>query len=189
MNDADELSELDEIAEAALEEQYRNGTHYDRNWLREHAVKAGPGPNPLMKVVVDLGVGDSVERLDSTKDKKVWGPQSVEVVYWPDGGIDQNLYELGKAPEMPRNTFDGRYIDPNAAKAGRKVGQYYDKDTFDWDGETKTAREWYDHPRRIEGLAFPTFRNRLKQQGMTVEEALTQPVARGGRRATKKKQS
>ncbi|MFE9412280.1 hypothetical protein ACFYN0_26330 [Streptomyces sp. NPDC006704] len=188
MNDLDNLDdltdELDEAAEEALAEQYKNGKHYDRAWFRANALKAGPGPNPLKVATVDLGVGDSAERLDSTKGQKLWGPQSVEVVFWPDGGIDQNLYDLGKAPKPPKNTYNGRYIDPTVEK-GRKTGDYYDKQLFEWDGESKTAREWYEHPSRIEGLSRTTFTDRLKKQGMSVPEALTAPIQRGGRREPK----
>ncbi|MDJ0463072.1 hypothetical protein [Streptomyces sp. H27-C3] len=185
MDDTEELSELDEIAEEALAALYRNGKHYDRKWLRDNARKAQAGPNPVKKIIVDLGVGDSMERLDSTKGQKLHGPQSIEVVYWPDGGIDQNCYGLGKAPEMPRSTSNGRYLSSTPTQ-GRKVGEYFDKDIFEWNGTAKTAREWYEHPSRIDGLSLTTFKARLKNQGMGVEEALTKPAVRGGRRVPKK---
>lgn len=185
MSELDDFTDLDEAAEEAMAELYKNGKHYTAVWLRENAVKAQAGPNPVKKIVVDLGVGDSVDRLDSTKDQRLYGPQSVEVTYWPDGGIDQRCFELGKAPKMPRNTYNGRFINPSATGGGRKVGEYYDKDTFEWDGASKTAREWYEHPDRVDGLSFATFKSRLKNQGMSVRDALSKPAVRGGRRVRK----
>ncbi|MFI2616612.1 hypothetical protein [Streptomyces sp. NPDC018584] len=182
MSGLEEVTGLDEAAEEAMAELYHNGKYYTAQWLRENALKAQPGPNPVRKIVVDLGVGDSVDRLDSTKGQRLYGPQSVEVTFWTDGGIDQKCFELGRAPAPPRNTHDGRYIDPNAKPKGRKVGEYYDKDVFEWNGTSKTAREWYDHPDRVEGLSLSTFKDRLKKQRMGVHEALTKPPTRGGRR-------
>ncbi|KUL44794.1 hypothetical protein ADL22_12690 [Streptomyces sp. NRRL F-4489] len=181
MNELNDFVDFDEAAEAATAELYKNGKHYDAQWLRQNALKAEKGPNPVRKVVVDLGLGDSVDRLDSTKGQRIFGPQSVETIFWPDGGIDQRLYDLGEAPAQPRNSANGRFLDPNP-RQGRKTGEYYDKDRFEWNGESKTAREWYEHPSRIDGLSLATFSTRLKKRGMSVQEALTTPVQRGGRR-------
>lgn len=162
------------IVEDIVGQQYANGTHYTSSWLREHAVPAERGKNPLKKVVVDLNVGDSVEDITSTKGKKVWGPSSVEVLFWPDGGQDMRVHELGRAPEMPRTTFDGRFLPPES-KVGRQKGHYVDKDTYEWDGKRLTVREWFDDPRRDPSVNYALLRLRIKNKGWTVQKALTTP--------------
>lgn len=170
-NNGDDLAD---IADEVIESAYDRGTHYDAQWLKDHAVKAGPGKNPLRVVVVDLNVGDSVERLDSSKGRRVYGPISWRVQFYPDGSIHQKPWPLGKAPEMPRNTFDGRYVEPGG-QAGRKAGTYTDRDTFEWDGVSHTVREWMEDPRRHPSVTEVLLRRRLKVNGWTVERALTEP--------------
>ncbi|MFE6739862.1 hypothetical protein [Streptomyces tubercidicus] len=165
---------LADIADDVLESAYANGTHYDARWLRDHAVKASSGQNPLKMIVVDLILGDSIERLDSSKDRRIYGPASVLVEYWPDGGINQRTYQLGKGPEMPRTTYDGRYIKPGV-QLGRKPGTPTDTDTFEWDDVSHTVREWMDDTRRHPSVTEVLLRRRLKVNGWTVERALTEP--------------
>ncbi|MEU7146981.1 hypothetical protein AB0B15_02915 [Streptomyces sp. NPDC045456] len=175
----EDAGEFHDVVDEVLADVYAQGTHYDAGWLRENAVKTAPGKNPPRKIVVDLGLGDSVDRLDSSRGVRLYGPQSVEVIYWPDGGIDQRCYELGKAPEMPRATSAGRYL---SSKTGRQTGTYVDKTTYEFDGEHKTLRQWYEDPRRSEEVSYETFRARVKGSGWPIYRALTEPVRKIGRK-------
>ncbi|MDJ0463071.1 hypothetical protein [Streptomyces sp. H27-C3] len=170
------------IVEEMEEAAYANGRHYDPVWLRENAVPAESGDHPTTKIIVDLNLGDSVAVLSSGKGKKVWGPNSVETTFWSDGSVSQTVHDLGKAPEMPRTTPAGRFQKPDAHKRGkpkpdaRRGPREPDTQTFEWDGASKTVREWYAHPDRHESLSKEAFRNRLKELGWDVQRALTTPA-------------
>lgn len=163
------------INEAELKELYANGKHYDIQTITEMATKDGPGES-RRRTVIDLGIGDSVDRRDSTKGKRIYGPCSVEVIFWPDGGIDMREYDLGQAPAMSKNTSDGKYIRPGAQK-GRALGDGWDKTTYEWDGVSKTLSEWHRDDRRDPSVTLTLLRTRVKNSHWSVEKALTTPKA------------
>lgn len=170
---------VESLLDEAFADTVANGKHYEAHTLKPMATRDGPG-NSRMRLVLDLGVGDSVARLDSTKGKRIYGPNSVEITWWPDGSIDTVIYDLGKAPEMSKEGFDGRYV-PTATKDGRKLGrkpgETYDKTEFEWDGVSQTLGDWYKDTRRDPSVDLTLLRVRVKQLGWSVERALTTPKA------------
>ncbi|MBD0733984.1 hypothetical protein [Streptomyces sp. CBMA29] len=172
----DDEETADSIIDEALEAAYAKGTHYTAATVREMAAKDGSGNNVRKRAVVDLGVGDSVDRFDSTKGRKIYGPASVEIIFWPDGGIDQRVHEIGEAPAMSKKGFDGRYIPPGTYK-GRKKGDFWDKTEYEWDGVSQPLGEWFNDARRHPSVTALLLRTRVKQSGWSIEQALTTPKA------------
>ncbi|MFD4858342.1 hypothetical protein [Streptomyces atratus] len=148
------------------EEVYAKGWFFDGAWLQEHAVPVESGAHPTRKIVVDLNQGDSVAVLSSGKGKRIWGPNSVETVYWSSGSVSQTIYDLGKAPA----------IKPYVPRSVKQSASSTDTQTFEWNGERKTAAQWYSHSDRHVSVSKMAFRNRLKVLGWDVHRSLTTPV-------------
>lgn len=49
------------------------------------ALKEAPGTHK--ELFISLGPGTSVERVDSTKGRRIYGPAWVGIIQYPDGGI------------------------------------------------------------------------------------------------------
>jgi hypothetical protein len=174
VDDDDEAA--NRLIDEALAEAYANGTHYDAGVVKKMATKDGPG-NARRRAVVDLGVGDSVDRLNSAKGERIYGPASVEVIFWPHGEVTQATHELGEAPPMSRNDWNGNYVNPIMATTGRKRGEGYDSTVYEWEGVSKTIHDWFNDERRHPSVTRGMLRGRIKTQKWTVERALTTPKA------------
>lgn len=90
---------------------------YDRAFLTANSVPVEPG-NCVRRIVVDLEPGDSMQILASTKGKRLYGPQSVETLFYADGGEEQNCYPLGETPSAATAAEDNERKCLDRSKEG-----------------------------------------------------------------------
>lgn len=145
------------------------GRHYT---LADLAASATRVPRSQVRdLVVHLEAGESVDRVATTKGGVLWGPAVVEVIWWPDGGVEQRVWDRDDpdAPEPVQLDFAGRRNNKGNPKKPVLP------ETLMIFGETKPIAQWvYDWRCKV---TADVFRRRLRQGG-NPEWALTTPTRR-----------